>query len=61
MEKQNIIKQLNDLKEKTNSLWESFEIDKNLDQLQDMEKQMSSSGFWNDKDKANQIIEDMAD
>ncbi len=61
MEEQVIIKNLEEIKEKLEKLWISFDIDNKNMEVAKLEERMSSANFWDDKEEANKVIEQLND
>ncbi len=61
MEEQTIIKTLDEIKDKLNKLWLSFDIDKKNNEIAILEEKMTSINFWDDREKANEVIDELAE
>lgn len=61
MDKQVIINKLEELKERIAKLWLSFDMDKKNQEIKKLETEMSQVNFWNNKDAASKLVENLGE
>ena len=59
--KEELEEQILNLEDKVTSLADSINLDEKLKNIKDLEEQMAEPNFWDDKEKANAVIEELND